>query len=81
MQGRLAERGLPVPLYEAGEAQEEIRSDVAGIDIGRSNLSLVYRGDALFHLATIDASESLDSAVEAIETGSSEEEFNTEELI
>jgi predicted deacylase len=64
-----------------GEAREEIRSDVAGIVIGRSNLPLVYMGDALFHLATLDASESLDTAVEAIETGLSEEEFDGEEFI
>ena len=64
-----------------GEAREEIRSEVAGIVIGRSNLPLVYRGDALFHLATVDASKSLDSAVKAIETGLSEEQFYTEEVI
>ncbi len=59
-----------------GEAQKEIRSDAAGIVIGRTNLPLAYRGDALFHLASIDASVALDEAMEAIEAGISGGQFD-----
>ncbi|EED36506.1 succinylglutamate desuccinylase/aspartoacylase [Luminiphilus syltensis NOR5-1B] len=39
-----------------GENEVEVRAPVAGIIIGRSNLPLVYSGDALFHIARVSSS-------------------------
>lgn len=48
-----------------GESAEPIRSPVEGILIGRANLPLVNEGDALFHIATFDALESVAEGLDA----------------
>jgi hypothetical protein len=52
------------------ESETAVLSPVAGIVIGRMNLPLVHRGDALFHVAVFDdtlaVSESLDNFQEEI---------------
>lgn len=40
-----------------GEAEQEIISPATGIVIGRLNLPLVHRGDAIFHVARFDRSD------------------------
>ena len=52
------------------EDETAVISPVAGIVIGRTNLPLVHKGDALFHVAGFDdtkaVSESLDNFKEEI---------------
>ena len=53
------------------EHETAVISDAAGIVIGRLNLPLVHKGDALFHIAGFDdsvaVSESLDDFKEEID--------------
>lgn len=48
-----------------GEATYDIKSPVAGILIGRTNLPLANEGDALFHVATFDALETVVEGLDA----------------
>lgn len=47
-----------------GTTEKEIRSPVAGVLIGRTNLPLANEGDALFHIATF---ESLSTVIEGVD--------------
>lgn len=38
-----------------GESETEVTAPIAGIVIGRSNLPLVYQGDAIFHIAKVSS--------------------------
>lgn len=38
-----------------GESETEVTAPISGIIIGRSNLPLVYQGDALFHIAKVSS--------------------------
>lgn len=44
-----------------GSSEEIVRSHLSGIIIGCSTLPLVHEGEALFHIAAIDAGEDIDS--------------------
>ena len=48
-----------------GASETSIKSPVAGILIGRTNLPLANEGDALFHVATFDELESVVSELDA----------------
>lgn len=48
-----------------GDAEDPIRSPVAGVLIGRANLPLANEGDALFHIATFDALETVVGELDA----------------
>lgn len=48
-----------------GEESSEIISKADGVVVGRLNLPLVYRGDAIFHIARVDDADSSDSTMEA----------------
>jgi hypothetical protein len=37
-----------------GSREVEVRSDKGGIIVGRTNLPVVNRGDALFHIAEVE---------------------------
>ena len=54
---------------DSGEVETEIAADIEGIVIGRSNMPVVYEGEALFHIAETpradDAAEGVTAHLEA----------------
>lgn len=50
-----------------GKNQEDIRSSASGVIIGLSNLPLVHKGDALFHIACFDHSSKIEDTLESFE--------------
>lgn len=50
-----------------GEIQEQVTARSAGIIIGRSNLPLVNRGDALFHVAKVKDAVDAEDVIDALE--------------
>jgi predicted deacylase len=50
-----------------GDNEVDITASASGVVIGRLNLPLVYRGDALSHIARFDRSSAIDDALEAFE--------------
>lgn len=61
-----------------GENTEELFSPVAGIVIGRTNLPLVFAGEALFNIANYEA---IDKVAENIDAYHEELDPNTDELL
>jgi predicted deacylase len=53
-----------------GETEEKIVSPMAGVVIGRSNLPLVHRGNALFNIASMEESNEAQKRLEALELSS-----------
>lgn len=51
-----------------GQHEEALEARTSGIVIGRSNLPIVNRGDALYHIARVESLSEAEDAVEAIET-------------
>lgn len=51
----------------AGEHEEIVDSPVTGIIIGRTNLPVVYEGDALFHIARFGNSVTVKKAIETFQ--------------
>lgn len=49
-----------------GESDAEICAEEAGLIIGRTNLPIVNEGDALFHIAEVKATASVDQAIEML---------------
>lgn len=47
-----------------GEMEEDVLAKHAGVIIGRTNLPIVNRGDALFHVARVDDLEDAESTIE-----------------
>ncbi len=50
-----------------GEQEQEIRAPVSGIIIGKTNLPLVYEGEAIFHIARFKQPDSATESVEAFQ--------------
>ena len=50
-----------------GEREEKVLAASGGVVIGRLNLPLVHRGDALFNIASVDAPEDIEHALEVID--------------
>jgi len=50
-----------------GEHEEEVFASSGGIIVGRLNLPLVHKGDALFNIASMEAPEDLERALEVID--------------
>ena len=50
-----------------GERESEVRSTIAGLIVGRTNLPIVNQGDALFHIASVSAPKKLGEAMGALE--------------
>lgn len=50
-----------------GEQEVEIRATVSGIIIGKTNLPLVYEGEAVFHIACFTQTDSVTESVEAFQ--------------
>lgn len=48
-----------------GETQENVTSTSSGVVIGRLNLPLVHKGDAVFHIAHVEDSRPVDSTIKA----------------
>lgn len=51
-----------------GEKEIEVKSDHAGIVIGRSNLPLAHAGDALYHVARVQGARQVADRVEAFQS-------------
>jgi predicted deacylase len=64
-----------------GETEERVLSPMSGIVIGRTNLPLVHRGDALFNIAAIEESTHAKATLKAIESGLYAEDMEFEETI
>lgn len=47
-----------------GEVEEDVIAKYSGVIIGRTNLPIVNRGDALFHVARVDDLEDAETAIE-----------------
>ena len=61
-----------------GENTEELTSPIAGIIIGKTNLPLVFAGEALFNIAGYEA---IDQVAENIDAYNDELDPNTDELL
>ncbi|MDA3921116.1 MAG: succinylglutamate desuccinylase/aspartoacylase family protein [Salinisphaera sp.] len=59
-----------------GAAEIEVRSEHAGIVIGRSYLPLVHAGDALYHVARVKGAEELANRVEAYQSANEPDHFD-----
>jgi predicted deacylase len=64
-----------------GEQEVKVRAALPGIVIGRLNLPLVHKGDALFHLAVVDREAGLEAILEALESGLDMEELGDDRII
>ncbi len=58
-----------------GENEIAVSSPISGIVIGRANLPLVHQGDALFHIAHFEDTESMQDTIDDFQ-----EEFPTDVL-
>ena len=61
-----------------GENNEELTSPIAGIVIGKTNLPLVFAGEALFNIASY---EEIDQVAENIDAYNDELDPNTDEML
>ena len=59
-----------------GEKETELKSEVSGLIVGRTNHPAVNQGDALFHVAQLPRSASMEGTMGAIE-----EEFANDPLL
>ncbi|MDT8317521.1 MAG: succinylglutamate desuccinylase/aspartoacylase family protein [bacterium] len=50
-----------------GESEENVVASSGGVLIGRLNLPLVHRGDALFNIASVDMPDDMENALEIID--------------
>ncbi len=50
-----------------GRVNEDVLASKSGVIIGRSNLPIVNRGDALFHIACVDSMDDAEEAFAAVE--------------
>lgn len=64
-----------------GFEEEAVTARTAGVIIGRSNLPVVNRGDALFHVAKVDSLSMAGKAVESVETDAEADPLFDEEII
>ena len=68
-----------------GENSEAIVSPISGIVIGRTNLPLVFEGEAVFHIANYkkagDVSDSIEAYQEELDPLSDSEESNEPPLM
>ncbi|ROO25254.1 succinylglutamate desuccinylase/aspartoacylase family protein [Salinisphaera orenii] len=59
-----------------GATEVEIRSEHAGIVIGRSYLPLAHAGDALYHVARVKGAQKVASRVEAYQSANEPDDFD-----
>lgn len=65
-----------------GEAEAEVKTEFAGLIVGRTNLPIVNLGDALFHVATIDKAEAVGVAMDNLEQAfQSDPLFDEDEIL
>lgn len=62
-----------------GDNEMPVEATTTGVVIGRNNLPLVSEGDALFHLAAVEAAKKVTAAIETLQTPL-ESEAETEDL-
>lgn len=67
--GQAVKRGETLAMVSDpfGESEATVKSPVAGVVIGRTNLPLVYAGEALFHIARFKDDEPVDETLEAFQ--------------
>lgn len=64
-----------------GEQEVKVRAALPGIVIGRLNLPLVHKGDALFHLAVVERTAGIEAILEALESGLDMEDLGEDRII
>ncbi|MGJ8560075.1 MAG: succinylglutamate desuccinylase/aspartoacylase family protein [Litorimonas sp.] len=65
-----------------GEVEEDVIAKYSGVIIGRTNLPIVNRGDALFHVARVDDLEDAESTIESrVERADSDPLFDGIEIV
>jgi predicted deacylase len=64
-----------------GETEEKVLSPIAGVVIGRSNLPLVHRGDALCNIASVEESVTAQESLEAFELSDFAEAIELDEVL
>lgn len=64
--GDIVEKGAVIASVSGplGEIEEDVRARYSGVIIGRTNLPIVNRGDALFHIARVDDLEDAETVIE-----------------
>ncbi len=58
-----------------GENEQEVRSPVSGIIIGRLEFPLVYQGDALFHVAILEGDPDAEQLLEGLVSDLGQDDF------
>ncbi len=64
----VAGEGLGVIADPFGTSETEVISTWSGIVIGRTNLPVVNRGDALYHVAEVSDADALEDTIESLES-------------
>jgi hypothetical protein len=54
---------------------------MAGIVIGRSNLPLVHRGEALFNIASVEEADAVEKSLEALELSDFSDRLEFDEIL
>jgi len=69
--GSKAKKGEPIGIIgdPFGESEEKVFAETDGVIVGRLNLPLVHRGDALFNIASVDEPGDMEGAIEGGDFG------------
>ena len=79
---RVSERQVLGLIGDAfGETEEKIISPMPGVVIGRSNLPLVHRGEALFNIASVEESDAVQKSLEALELNDFFDHMELDEIL
>jgi predicted deacylase len=82
--GDVVEKGAVIASVAGplGEVEEDVIAKHSGVIIGRTNLPIVNRGDALFHVARVDDLEDAESTIESrVERADSDPLFDGIEIV
>lgn len=82
--GDIIEKGAVIASIAGplGEVEEDVIAKYSGVIIGRTNLPIVNRGDALFHVARVDDLEDAESTIETcVERAESNPLFDGIEIV
>lgn len=82
--GDVVEKGTVIASVAGplGEVEEDVIAKYSGVIIGRTNLPIVNRGDALFHVARVDDLEDAETTIESrVESADSDPLFDGIEIV
>lgn len=82
--GDVVEKGTVIASIAGplGELEEHVIAKYSGVIIGRTNLPIVNRGDALFHIARVDDLEDAETTIEnRVETADADPLFDGMEIV